>query len=57
MEIEVVKDNCKYRDVICPNCSSELRVKKNTINYYYHLGYRKADAICPCCNRNFTFKQ
>ena len=53
MEIEVIKDKYNYKYCICTNCQSELKIKKNDIQYYYKSGYMIANIICPCCNQNF----
>lgn len=53
MKIEVIKNKYEYRYDICPNCNSELRIKKSTISYHYSKGYYIANIICPCCNNVF----
>ena len=53
MEIEVIKDRYYYTYCTCTNCQSELKIKKNDIQCYYHKGYKVADIICPCCNEKF----
>ena len=53
MEIEVIKDRYHYRYCTCTKCHSELKIKKNDIQYYYHKGYEVADITCPCCNESF----
>ena len=35
MEIEVIRDKYLYRYENCPNCNSEMRIKKNTIQYKF----------------------
>lgn len=53
MEIEVIKNKYEYRYDICPNCNSELRIKKSTICYNYIKGHNIANIICPCCSDDF----
>ena len=54
MEIEVIKNKYEYRYDVCPNCNSELRIKKSTIRYHYSKGYNITNIICPCCNKDFV---
>lgn len=54
MDIVIIKDKYKYRYCICPHCDSELKIRKNTINYSYCAGYNIATINCPCCNRDFA---
>lgn len=57
MEIEIIKDNYKYRYAICPECKSELKIKKDTIEYHYSKGYNIANINCPCCNKDFIIRR
>ena len=57
MEIEVIKNKYVYRYEVCPHCKSEMKIKKNTIQYHYSKGYRIADIVCPCCNEIFVIHQ
>lgn len=57
MDIEIIKNNYKYRFVVCSKCHSELKINKNSIIYYYEKGYDVADIKCPCCNEYFKIKR
>ena len=57
IEIEVIRDNYIYRYEVCPNCGSELKIKRNTVKYHYSKGYNIADVKCPCCNKGFYIQQ
>ena len=36
MEIEVIRDRYNYLYDKCPHCNSELKIKKNSVNYNYN---------------------
>lgn len=55
-EIEVIRDRYNYIHENCPICNSRLKIKKNSINYYYKNGYNVADIKCPCCNKEFMIR-
>lgn len=53
MEIEIIKNKYKYRYDTCPNCESQLKTKKDTVDYFYSNGYEIAIINCPCCKKDF----
>lgn len=57
MDIQIIKDKYHYKYAVCPHCNSELKIKKDIIEYHYDKGYNIANINCPCCNENFILCQ
>ena len=57
MDIQIIKDKYHYKYVICPHCSSELKIRKDTIEYNYDNGYFITNIHCPCCVKEFVLRK